>query len=163
MRPDWLPSELVFNGGDVERDYERLHNIYQNEILAQDLFINNIPIAFDGTLDPDFSPYSRGFTHLITRDNGDGFRGIDYARAVKLCWIVPVIENYTDPAVSCFWYETPVGETLTVWLEDHDFLMILKWQNSSKQQKILVTSYNVDAKNRKYYASVRARPTSRPL
>jgi hypothetical protein len=163
MRPDWLPPSLTFTGADFKRDCERLHAIYQDEILAAQLNIEGIPVVLNNVPDPDFPPYTFGFTHLITRDNGAGFRALDYNRACKLSWIVPIVQNYKDPSVSCFWYAHPKGETLVVWLEDHDYLLVLKWLTKAQTKRILVTSYSVDVRNKRYYQRLRSRPTSRPL
>lgn len=164
MRPDWLPAPLTFSGSSSAHDAERLHDIYQNEILAAQLQINSVPVVFNHHPDPNFQPYTYGFTHLITRDDKTGFRAIDYARASKLNWVVPVIQNYQDSAVSCFWFQNPKrGETLAIWLEEHDYILILMWLTKNQTEKILVSSYNVDVGNRRYYERVRSRPDSRPL
>jgi hypothetical protein len=163
MRPDWLPPPLTFSGPSPTQDYVRLHDIYQNEILATQLQIESIPVVLNNVSDPSFVPYTYGFTHLITRDDGTGFRGIDYDRACKLNWVVPIIQHYRDPAVSCFWYDHPRGETLALWLEDHDYILILRWLSGTRTEKILITSYSVDVRNRRYYQRLRSRPTSRPL
>lgn len=164
MLPDWLPKPLIFNGYSPAQDYDRLHDIYQNEILTAQLQINGIPVVFNNVLDPNFRPYTYGFTHLITRDDSTGFRGIDYPRACKLNWVVPIIQNYQDAAVSCFWFQHPKkGETLAIWLEEHNYILILRWLTRTQAEKILITSYNVDSGNRKYYERLRNRPGSRPL
>lgn len=163
MRPDWLPVQLTFSGPSSTDDTARLHDIYQNEILADQLQINGVPVVFNRRPDPNFQPYDFGFTHLITRDDKTGFRAIDYARASRLNWVVPIIQNYRDPAVSCFWFQNPRGETLAVWLEEHDYILILRWINRAQTEKILVSSYSVDVGNRRYYERVRNRTDSRPL
>ena len=164
MRPDWLPAPLTFSGSSPVQDYARLHDIYQNEILTTQLQINSVKVVFNNRPDPNFHPYTYGFTHLITRDDKTGFRGIDYSRACKLNWVVPIIQNYQDPAVSCFWFQHPKkGETLAIWLEEYDYILILRWLTKNQTEKILITSYSVDAGNRRYYERLRDRSDSRPL
>lgn len=152
MTPDWLPPQLILNGRLPSDDYATLHTIFQNEISLAGLEIQGSPVWVDRTPDRSLPQYEMGFTHLVTRDDGMGMRTIDYARAKKLSWVKPVIENYDTPEVYSFWHSTNNNDTLYLWLYDHDFVIILRKLRSRagirSNAQIIVTSYNVDPNKR---------------
>jgi hypothetical protein len=141
---------ISLQGASVDEDYATLYAIFTRDILAQPLQVDGFPVALDTGIDPYLTPYERGFAHLVTRANSSGIRLIDYARASKLCWVRPVIDNYTDPAVRSFWYAHSKEEVLYLWLHEYDFVVILKWMGaqSKRTRKVLVTAYDIDPSNR---------------
>lgn len=164
MEPEWLPPKVPLHGS-MQEIYDRLHTIYQNEIVGEHIEIEGVPVLHNNRPDPDFPPYTKGFTHLVTR--GDTFRAYDPERAARLSWVVPLLQNYKDPNVSCFWFETPQGailnESLAIWLEEWDFILILRWATITRTEKIIVTAHHVDRGNKGYWQRKRMRPTSRLL
>ncbi|MFZ2126051.1 MAG: hypothetical protein WAV04_00885 [Candidatus Microsaccharimonas sp.] len=151
MRPDWLPAPLTF-GNSLDDDYTRLHKLFRDDIVGARLTIDGFPIIVNTAPDKLMPQYEQGFTHLVTRtDDTLGMRIIDYPRAEKLHWIPAIINNYTEPEVHSFWVATPKGETLYLWLHEHDHILVLRWTSKSKNRKILLTSYAVDHHNRRYY------------
>lgn len=169
MRPEWLPSKIALNGS-VQEAYEILHDVYLNEIVCEQIEVEGVPVSHNNQLDPTNPPYTYGFTHLITRDASSRygkFRAYDPERAEKLSWVMPLLKNYKDPCVSCFWFETPqgatLGESLAIWLEEWDYILILRWVSITQAEKIVVTAHHVDRGNRGYWQGKRRRPTSRVL
>jgi len=167
--PEWLPPKIALNG-TLQEDYETLHSIYKNEIEFEEIEIEGIPVRHNHLPDPKTPPYTYGFTHLITRDVQGRFgkmRVYNPERAQKLCWVAPLLKNYKDPSVSCFWFETPIGatlgESLAIWLEEGDYILILRWVSISQTEKIVVTAHHVDRTNRKYWQDKKNRSTSRIL
>lgn len=169
MRPEWLPPKIVLNGS-IQDDYKKLHEIYQNEIAGEKIKVEGVPVIHNHLLDTTNRPYTYGFTHLIIREVSnrfDRFRSYDPERAEKLSWVVPLLKNYKDQCVSCFWFETPMGavlgESLAIWLEEWDYVLILRWVSIEKEEKVVVTAHHIDVGNRSYWQRKRRRPTSRIL
>ena len=169
MRPEWLPPKIVLNGS-IQDDYRKLHEIYQNEIVGEYIEIEGVPVIHNNTPDTTNPPYAHGFTHLVTREasNRTGkFRAYDPERAERLSWLSPLLKNYKDPCVSCFWFETPkgavLGESLAIWLEEWDYVLVLKWVSIEKTEKIIATAHHVDVGNRSHWQGKRRRSTSRIL
>jgi hypothetical protein len=166
MVPDWLPAKLRLNGSMPEI-YELLHSHYQANIVSTCIEIEGVPVLHNNTPDRVYPQYTNGFTHLITREVTSGNRVYDPQRAEKLSWVVPILQNYKEPAVSCFWYVRPQGsnkvESLAIWLEECDYILILRWHNIQRQKKIVVTAHSIDVGNRSYWQGVRRRPDSRAV
>lgn len=158
MYPDWLPDPIVLNGTLAE-DYDRLHDIFLEQIVGANLSIEDVDIIVDTHPDREMSQYEAGFMHLVTRSDGYGLRTIDYVRATKLVWIPSVIANYKQPEVYSFWYDTPKGETLCLWMPDYDYSIVMRWTNKKRKKKIIVTAYAIDKYNRKSFQNYYARAT----
>lgn len=152
MTPDWLPSPLVLNSPSVADDYDKLYAVFKRDILEVQLSIDGFPVTVDTSLDTYLPQFERGFTHIVTCDDGSGGRKIDYSRASKITWLRPIIDNYTEPEVYSFWYNAPSEEVLYLWLADHDFIVILKWMRAaSERTKIIVSAFHVQSYNKRYY------------
>jgi len=169
VQPEWLPSKVVLNGS-IQDCYKKLHDIYQSEIVSENIEIEGVPVIYNNRLDKTNPPYTHGFTHLVTRkveNQNDGFRVYDPNRAERLSWLVPLLKNYKDSCVSCFWFMTPdgaiLGESLAIWLEEWDYLVVLKWVSIQKTEKVIATAHHVDMGNRHYWQNKRRRSTSRVL
>lgn len=166
MTPDWLPAKLSLNGS-LDEVYSRLNGHYLSEIAGKVVEVEGIPVIYNDTLDPEMPMYTRGFTHLVTREVNQGLRSYDPDRAEKLSWVVPILENYKDPCINCFWFETPRGavleESLAIWYEEGDYVLILRWVSIALAEKILITAHHVDSGNRSYWQRKMRRATSRIL
>lgn len=169
MQPEWLPSKVVLNGS-IQDCYKKLHDIYQSEIVGEHIEIEGVPVIYNNRPDVTNPPYTHGFTHLVTREatNRTGkFRAYDPNRAERLSWLSPLLKNYKDPCVSCFWFKTPegaiLGESLAIWLEELDYVLVLKWVSIDKTAKIIATAHHVDTGNRGSWQNKRRRPDSRIL
>lgn len=148
--PEWLPPQLLLNGARIDDDYAILHKVYSIEISHGLLSIEGFPVWVDRTIDQFLPQYNRGFTHLVTRDDGSGQRIIDYDRARKLNWVKPVIENYQQPEIHAFWCRGSRNDTLYLWLYDYDFVVIMRKMRARQMQaRIIVTSFSVDPHRRK--------------
>lgn len=171
MQPEWLPRKVNLNG-TLESDYRNLNDIYLNDIVGELLEVEGVPVRYDGALDLAYPPYTKGFTHLVTREIKSRhsklkLRVFDHKRAEKLNWVAPILRNYKNPCVSCFWFDFPRGmvieKRLAVWLEEWDYILILRWASVAQHEKILLTAYHVDGEKRWYWQSKRSRPTSKIL
>ncbi len=71
----------------------------------------------------------------------------DLRRSERLPWVRPMIENSRQPEVIAWDYLEGDGNTHTyIWLEDHDFVVIMKKYPDGRRR--LITSFYVD-KDRK--------------
>lgn len=150
MRPDWLPRELNIRSS-IHDDYRYFHEIFVRDLSdLSDIKIDGKGVYIDRGKDNFRPEYERGFMHFVTRGEKDN-RIIDYARARKLNWILPVLTHYKEPEVKAFWSKGPRDRSLYLWLEDFDFLIILKdWKGSKNRgTRVIVTSYSVDKSYRK--------------
>lgn len=150
MLPDWLEPELTLNG-NLDENYSYLHQVFMRDLSNLDgIIVDGKSVFIDMGKDKTMPQYERSFLHFVTRTCGD-IRAIDFKRACKLHWVRKVLEHYTMPEVTAFWHMGPKGPVLYLWLEDHDFLLILKDQKSRayKESRIMVTAYNVDPEYRR--------------
>lgn len=151
MLPDWLPAPLSLAGSSYENDIATLHEIFMSDFVdTTPAVIEGCNILVDSHTDPTWNHgYTYGFTHMITR--GKGERGIDYDRAKKLPWVRAILDNYTKPEVTAFWYSEPRYDRLYLWLQECDFVVILTplvgKRASSTSDRIIVTAYAVDKGN----------------
>lgn len=157
MKPEWLPEPAQLRGQNVEQDYEYLLKIYEQEFVehgmnitveGESVFVNTSP-------NPNFGgKYPYGFTHVVTRELG-GVRVFDPARAEKLPWIRPVLENYRDAQyVRVFWSDRnkKSARRLHIWLYDFDFMIVLDRMKSKRfSGKMIMTAFSVDPHQRRYY------------
>lgn len=152
MLPDWLPPQLRLTGMSYQNNLDALYQVYERDfITSSPVLVDGCRVIVDNRPDSTWNDiYTYGFTHIITR--GDEHRGLDFDRAKKLPWVRAVLENYTEPEVTAFWYSKPKGDRLYLWLQDHDFVVILTplvgKRAASKGDRIIVTAYSVDSHRR---------------
>ena len=150
--PDWLPPQLSFAGSSYKNDIDSLHTVFERDfITASPVVVDGCNVVVNNRLDKSWGDsYTYGFTHIITR--GEGYRGIDYERAKKLPWVRAILENYTKPEVTAFWYRQPKRDSLYLWLQDHDFVVILTplvgKRAASTSDRVIVSAYSVDSHRR---------------
>ena len=149
MLPDWLPSSLSLAGSSYKNDIAALHELFIRDFIdAAPAVIEGYNILVNNRADPAWNhEYTYGFTHMITRGEGD--RSIDYDRARKLPWVRAILDNYTRPEVTAFWYSRPKADRLYLWLQEFDFVVILTpligKRASSTSDRIIVTAYSIDS------------------
>jgi hypothetical protein len=154
MIPDWLPNELELLGSSIDDDYAKLFEVFERDFVkAAPATVDGDIVTYNTKLDSATDDkYPLGFTHLVTEGKND--RHIDFDRAKKLPWVRAVLENYTADDVKAFWVEQAKGETLYLWLHEHDFVVVLRKFKSKKERrkkKIIVTAFHVYGYNRRYY------------
>jgi hypothetical protein len=163
MTPDWLPDELELLGMSINDDYIKLFAIFERDFInANVVVVDGDEVIYDTSLDPvTDGKYPRGFTHLVTK--GETERVIDYDRARKLPWVRSVLENYNELGVISFWVAQSKAESLYLWLQDYDFIVVLRRLKSEKCQnakKIIVTAFHVyGRKSRHRYQKLLDRAT----
>jgi len=143
--PQWLPEPFSVNPW-TESTYSDLHHIFIRD------FIDSQP-QYQGQAICFFPEMEDGkhviFWHLTTRDEKSaGQRLPDPRRCERFPWIRPILCNSQCPKILNWDYEEGDGTTKTyVWLEDYDFVVILKkYPNGSRR---LITSFWVEYKHTK--------------
>lgn len=150
MLPDWLDPELPLKG-TLDENYSCLYEIFVRDLSnLEGIIVDGKSVCIDMGKDEAMPKYERSFLHFVTRTRGD-IRSIDFDRARKLHWVRKVLEHYTAPEVTAFWHLGPQCPVLYLWLEEHDFILILKDQRSRayKDSRIMVTAYSVDPEYRR--------------
>lgn len=142
--PEWLPEKVDTNGewGEV---LKRLYQLFQIDFIGPGCYHLGRAVWWDNRkIDGE---YEEGFWHLITRGNDAvGHRLFDSERAECLPWCRPCLVNAPDVALKIWDYRESDKRVRTyVWLENHDYLIILQ-KRSSRQGEIffLVTAFSVD-------------------
>lgn len=133
--------------GDSNAYIEHLFSIFKTDFIESSPSYNNKRILFDNRMLEQDKP--EGFLHIVTeKDNLTGQRtNTDLRRCERLCWIRPVIENFTDDAID-YWEKEDRGKIKTKFLlRDMDFVVILSSRKNSCYY--LVTSYYLDWPNSK--------------
>lgn len=144
MIPEWLPPELELTGNSFQADVSKLFSIYQQDFMvAPAPEVDSLPVYVNPHKDPAWSnSYPKGFTHIITR--GEKIRMIDYDRAKRLPWVRAILDNYKQPEVKAFWDRHPKGDTLYLWLDEMDFVVILRrMRGKNRSASIIITAYTL--------------------
>lgn len=143
MIPEWLPDKIRLSGQSINADYAHLYK-YFNQLRADISTVRlfNAPIAIDMSNDRVLTQYEAGFVHLVTRQNGHE-RIIDYDRANRLTWILPVLRHVDSSSVRVFMEIRASERVLNVWVYELDYIIILK-PARDRRRWILATAYCID-------------------
>jgi len=103
------------------------------------------------------------FWHIITKKEDikskcnnpcpapENNRSYDAARAKRIHWIKPLIENWlNDPAIVHFYEKLSGKETLHIWHTKLDFLVIVR-RESRSSNRFLVSTYLIHKNQRQRY------------
>jgi hypothetical protein len=124
---------------------------FRRDFIEHDLFIDGLKVKVvlkDARVE-GFEAYPETFVHLITRKSSSGNRVFDPRRANKIHWIRPILENKDADDVKYFEYTEGDGSIRDYyWFEEGQFIVIMK---KISPNYMIVTSFNVDPENEKYY------------
>ncbi|MCX5991269.1 MAG: hypothetical protein NTZ04_02910 [Chloroflexi bacterium] len=143
--PEWLPDLFPVDPW-ISTTYEALYRLFQKD------FVESQPV-YKGQTVWIFPEKEDGkekiFWHLTTRDEKEaGERLPDLRRSERLPWVRPMLNQTERPEALAWDYEEGDGTVKTyVWLENYDFVVILKkYPNTSRR---LITSFWVEYGNAK--------------
>lgn len=146
---DWLPNKLSLSSSKLEDDYKVLYEVFERDFINTELNFRGEKVTYQEAIDRKTpGGYPHGFTHLVTRENGDQ-RIIDYDRATRLPWVRAIIEHSEDEAVSIIEkrqvsQKYGMVDNTYLWLEACNFLVILRRIKSGPYEgQMLVTSYAI--------------------
>ena len=162
-----LPNVETFNEKTVELLFNNFKRDFIDSLtyLANDKLSYKIDIKKEITCDCPFGNAKKPerFWHIITKkeDNKtkcnnpcpypENKRVYDSARAKRICWIKPIIENWLKDSDIVHFYEKLSGkETLHIWHRKLDFLVIIR-KESNKSNRFLVSTYLVYKNQRQRY------------
>lgn len=128
-KSSFLPDELHFNGN--WDDYLRkLYGVFENDFKIHTSSHQGLPIDFARKVLPDGDGKEEFFWHIVsTYDRKTGDRVIDFERSDKLPWARPTFESPPRKEIKVFDYDhgsKDKGIRRYVWLEDYDYVLILK-------------------------------------
>lgn len=145
--PLWLPP-MADVSGPQEQSIAALHECFRQDFeLAAPTFLG-MPVRWDQGTQPG-TPYSRGFWHLITRENQKTrMRYFDPRRAERLPWCAPLLANASDVEVLVWNQRERYGPSrIYVWLERFDYVLRLEQRTLNIGEVVyLITAYHVDGK-----------------
>ena len=139
-----LFNDLTMNGPTTDQLY-KMYGIFLNDIKKNPIIIKGVPLSFNRNISKH--PVCRGkpqaFEHLITRGNDyTGKRDFDPARANKIHWIRPIIENVSDSRIKYFECINDDGYNQQYyWYQEKHFILIIREINP---ELMLITSFYVD-------------------
>ena len=143
--PAWLPD--LFPVDPWQHDtYEGLYHLFEQDFKVSQATYAGQDVWFF----PDIEDgKEKIFWHLTSRkiDNADD-RMPDLRRCERLPWVRPIIDQPGQPEVLAWDHEEGDGSIRTyVWLEDFDFVVIMKkYPNGGRR---LITSFWVEYENTK--------------
>ena len=143
--PDWLP-DLYPASRWTHDTYDALYQLFQRDFIdSQPVYYGHV-VWFFPELDDGKEVI---FWHLTSRkDKETGRRLPDPRRCECLPWVRPMLDQPNRPEVLSWDHEEGDGTVKTyVWLENHDFLVILKKYPDGGRR--LITSYWVEYSNEK--------------
>lgn len=154
--PAWLPPLLSMSPWN-EAVLEHLYSVFKHD------FVDSQPV-YAGAPVWHFPECERGketlFWHMTEHEDppGSGNRNADFRRCERLCWARAVIDHVDDPAVTAWDYEEGKGDVHTyLWLEDLDYVVILKRYPNGKRR--LLTAFYVAYESKR--RNLRARYANR--
>ncbi len=148
MRPEWLDPPLDVNGLNINQTYNYLYSVYNQTLSDIDnIVVDGKHVSIDRSKSEEDPEYERAFIHFITRKRGEGrkaIRSYDEERARKIHWIKPLLLHYRDEAVKSFWSKGPKENSLYIWLEEFDYLLVLKDVKSARYNgfRMVITAYS---------------------
>lgn len=141
-KPSWLPDIISFSdyNSDWKKYVEKIFEIFKNDFINFKPSYQNKPVLFDNR---QINNYPACFWHLITEDkikdcDRVSENNISLLRCERICWIKPIIENYTDQIVSVWENERKRKLNTIFLLENFDYVVIL---TNVKNKFYLVTAY----------------------
>ena len=137
-----LPELLDIDINNYSNEIDNLYQIYTEELY------NPVITILDKTITCRRNPLDDDkhecFWHLITEGNPD--RTPDFERIRRLHWCAFILNNYTNPEISCWekLCKTSKGSQIRVffWLENEKYLIVLG-ENRKKTSFELITAYYV--------------------
>lgn len=154
MRPEWLDPPLDVNGLNINQTYDYLYSVYNQTLSDIDnIVVDGKHVSIDRSKSEEDPEYERAFIHFITRKRGEerkAIRSYDEERARKIHWIKPLLLHYRDGAVKSFWAKGPKENSLYIWLEEFDYLLVLKDVKSARYNgfRMVITAYSVDSETK---------------
>ncbi len=143
-RPAWLP-ELFDVQGDREEVIARLFAQFEAD-FNEGLYFRHRPVRVSNAAT---DKYPDRFLHIIERERSDAdWRDFEPQRAQRLPWCAAIIRNTNDPQVRVWDYIEGSGQQrVYLWLQAHDFIVILEHQPRKKKGVYwLITAFVVDSK-----------------
>lgn len=141
---DDLFDDLTMSGPTTDQLY-KLYGIFLNDIKINHIIIKGVPLSYNRNISkyPVCKGKLKAFEHLITRGNDyTGKRDFDPARANKIHWIRPIIENVSDPRIKYFECLNDDGYNQQYyWYQEKHFIVIIREINP---ELMLITSFCID-------------------
>ncbi|WP_293652838.1 hypothetical protein [Thiolapillus sp.] len=141
--PEWLPDLFPVNPWQHDT-YEALYRLFEHD------FKHSQPV-YEGRAVWFFPEMEYGkekiFWHLTSReDKVTGDRFPDLRRSERLPWVRPMLDLPEKPEVLAWDHQEGDGTIKTyVWLEDDDFVVIMKKYPDGRRR--LITSFWVEYRN----------------
>ncbi len=148
-KPDWLP-DMVPVSGEWDKILARLYAIFDVDFKKCRPFLHKMPVWWDQRIEKG-DKYEEGFWHLISRDDWQTKeRLFDPRRAERMPWCCPILLHAGDAAVKLWDYQEGKRVRTYVWLEDHDYVIVLEKRRQNRGEvAFLITAYYVDGPSTK--------------
>jgi hypothetical protein len=142
----FLPPELPELATD-ELLYDAAYVVFQNDLIESKATFDQQSVKVNSTIGAN--GWEETFTHLITRDPKNGApRTCDPARAKRVPWVKPTIENYKNPELTYFMFLEGSGYVRHyIWNKSNDYVVILESKNGAIY---LVTGFVIDIPWKRY-------------
>lgn len=149
---------------EADKIFDELYTYFSRDFLEEDTYLNSSIYINPRRFRKDQGK-ELDFWHLTTKENiyykkDENNRQkkvierlLDPRRAERIEWIKKIIENHTISDIKLFYHQESNAKRdirLYLWLEEHDFVVIL--QKLGKSSSFLVTSFYVthDGKREEY-------------
>jgi len=141
--PEWLPELFPVNPWQHDT-YEALYRLFEQDFKASQPIYDGHTVWFFPEMEDG---KEKIFWHLTSRDDKDaGERLPDLRRSERLPWVRPMLDQPGKAEILAWDHEEGDGTIKTyVWLEDYDFIVILKKYPDGRRR--LITSFWVEYGN----------------
>ncbi len=143
--PKWLPELFPVNPWRHDT-YEALYRLFERDFKESQLVYGGQNVWFFPEMEDG---KEKIFWHLTSREDKEvGERLPDLRRSERLPWVRPILDDPGEPEVLAWDHREGDGTIKTyVWLENDDFLVIMKKYPDG--QRRLITSFWVEYENAK--------------
>ena len=144
--PVWLPGIFLMSPWSTQL-METLYALFLRDFVQAPMYYNGNQIWFFPEKERDKELI---FWHLVEREDPpkSGNRVADFRRSERLPWARPMLDNVGDTAILNWDYEEGDGGIRTyVWLQDFDYLIVMKrYENGGRR---LITAHYVDYESKR--------------
>ena len=144
--------DLIPYSGDWDTYQENLYQVFQDTICNADLKFQGIRIGIKKH--PEYKEKHFTFWHLTSEGEKEEERTPDFRRCERLTWVKWVIENCDNNKGVTYWENKRGSQKhLVVWLEEHEYAVILA---KRKGYFLLKTAYCVSSGRAEKFRKERA-------
>ena len=140
--PDWLPALITLDqhGGRWDTYEPAVYAVFKADFIDTVPFFRGMRIGL--RRHPMYNNREWAFWHVVQEGDVEEDRTPDLRRCERISWLRAIIDHAEDTRVLVWENERRGKRRVLLWLESHDFLVILGPRNG--EYAMLLTAYPTD-------------------